>query len=114
MVRGYTTPSGSLRADLVTGYVSRVIAPLDDQGYASATPVAPPEGGDEPFLDLASGYVQRSLAHLPKQGSRKPWKLHQNYLRDVALMRRGPLDDEGMTFQRPGAVPAEQIGRAHV
>jgi hypothetical protein len=44
--------------------------------------------------------VQRSLASLPKQGSRKPWKLHQNYIRDVRLMRRGPLDDEGMTFQR--------------
>ena len=101
MVIGYTNASWTLKADLVNRYVCRLIAHLDEHGYASATPVAPPEGAVEPFLDLASGYVQRSLAALPKQGSRTPWRLHQNYLRDVALMRRGPLDDEGMTFQRP-------------
>jgi monooxygenase len=105
MVIGYTNASWTLKADLVSRYVCRLLAHLDEHGYASATPVAPPEGAHEPFLDLASGYVQRSLAGLPKQGSRKPWKLHQNYLRDVQLMRRGPLDDEGMTFQprRPAA-----------
>jgi len=73
----------------------------------SATPVAPPEGADLPFLDLASGYVQRSIDELPKQGSRTPWRLHQNYIRDVQMMRRGDLEDEGMTFQRPTA-PARQ------
>ncbi len=108
MVIGYTNASWTLKADLVNRYVCRLLQHLDQRGYVSATPVAPPEGGDEPFLDLASGYVQRSLAELPKQGSRTPWKLHQNYLRDVALMRRGPLDDEGMTFQRPGVAPAQR------
>ena len=60
------------------------------------------------FLDLASGYVQRSLGDLPKQGSRKPWRLNQNYILDVQLMRRGPLDDEGMTFQRALPTPSTQ------
>ncbi|MGY2085860.1 flavin-containing monooxygenase [Blastococcus sp. SYSU DS0539] len=99
MVIGYTNASWTLKADLVNGYVCRLLAHLDAHGYVSATPVAPPEGADAPFLDLAAGYVQRSLAGLPKQGGRTPWRLHQNYLRDVALMRRGPLEDEGMTFQ---------------
>jgi cation diffusion facilitator CzcD-associated flavoprotein CzcO len=108
MVIGYTNASWTLKADLVNRYVCRLLTHLDEHGYVPATPVAPPEGGSEPFLDLASGYVQRSIASLPKQGSRTPWKLHQNYLRDVALMRRGPLDDEGMTFQRPAAARAER------
>jgi len=107
LVIGYTNASWTLKADLVNGYVCRLINHLDRHGYVSATPVVPPEGGHEPFLDLSSGYVQRSLAKLPKQGSRTPWRLHQNYLRDVALMRRGPLDDAGMTFQR-AAVRAER------
>jgi hypothetical protein len=47
--------------------------------------------------------VQRSLSQLPKQGGRTPWRLHQNYIRDVRLMRSGPLEDDGMTFQRPSA-----------
>jgi cation diffusion facilitator CzcD-associated flavoprotein CzcO len=100
MVIGYTNASWTLKADLINRYVCRLVNHLDEHGYVSATPVAPPEGADQPFLDLASGYVQRSLADLPKQGARTPWRLHQNYLRDVRLMRRGPLDDEGMTFQR--------------
>ncbi len=103
MVVGYTNASWTLKADLVNRYVCRLLRYLDEHGYASATPTAPPEGGSEPFLDLASGYVQRSLARLPKQASRPPWRLHQDYLRDRALMRRAPLVDEGMTFQRPAA-----------
>ncbi|MCZ2860395.1 flavin-containing monooxygenase [Blastococcus sp. VKM Ac-2987] len=99
MVIGYTNASWTLKADLVNGYVCRLLDHMDAHGYVSATPLAPPEGADAPFLDLAAGYVQRSLAGLPKQGGRAPWRLHQNYLRDVAVMRRGPLEDEGMTFQ---------------
>jgi monooxygenase len=110
MTIGYTNASWTLKADLVAQYVCRLLDHLDAEGYVSATPVAPPEGADQPFLDLASGYVQRSLAALPKQGRRKPWRLHQNYIRDVALMRRGPLEDEGMTFQR--RVPATTAERA--
>jgi monooxygenase len=108
MVIGYTNASWTLKADLVNRYVCRLINHLDAEGYASATPVAPPEGADQPFLDLASGYVQRSLADLPKQGSRTPWRLHQNYIRDVRMMRRGPLEDEGMTFQRKPATRVEK------
>ncbi|WP_040339580.1 flavin-containing monooxygenase [Candidatus Blastococcus massiliensis] len=98
MVIGYTNASWTLKADLVNRYVCRLLRHMDERGQAVATPVAPPEGADLPFLDLASGYVQRSLAALPKQGRRTPWKLHQNYIRDVRLMRRGPLEDEGIRF----------------
>ncbi|RBY81178.1 FAD-containing monooxygenase EthA [Blastococcus sp. TF02-09] len=103
MVIGYTNASWTLKADLVSRYVCRLLQQMDRRGLAVATPVAPPEGADLPFLDLAAGYVQRSLVQLPKQGSRTPWRLHQNYLRDVRLMRRGPLEDEGITFS---AAPA--------
>jgi hypothetical protein len=108
MVIGYTNASWTLKADLVNRYVCRLLNHLDAEGYVSATPVAPPEGADLPFLDLTSGYVQRSLAALPRQGRRTPWRLHQNYIRDVRLMRRGSLEDEGMTFQRVPATTAEK------
>ncbi len=103
MVIGYTNASWTLKADLVNRYVCRLLQHMDARGLAVATPLAPPEGADLPFLDLAAGYVQRSVAQLPKQGGRTPWKLHQNYIRDVQLMRRGPLEDEGIAFS---AVPA--------
>ena len=49
-------------------------------------------------MDFASGYVQRSLHLLPKQGSRAPWRLRQNYLRDVLTIRRGPVEDDTLRF----------------
>ena len=69
MVIGYTNASWTLKADLVNRYVCRLLQPpRRSTGYASATPVAPPEGADLPFLDLASGYVQRSLAQPAQAG----------------------------------------------
>jgi hypothetical protein len=53
-----------------------------------------------PWLDLSSGYVQRSLHLFPQQGSRPPWRLHQNYLRDLRVLGSKDLEGEGITFQR--------------
>jgi cation diffusion facilitator CzcD-associated flavoprotein CzcO len=91
---GYTNASWTLKADLVAEYVCRLLKHMDAEGYASVTPDAEGLRADGPFLDLASGYVKRSLADLPKQGERAPWKLHQNYVKDVRLLRRGPIDDD--------------------
>jgi cation diffusion facilitator CzcD-associated flavoprotein CzcO len=103
---GYVNASWTLRADLASRYVCRLLNHMDAEGYVSATPVAPPEGASEPFVPLTSGYIQRSLAQLPRQASRAPWRVYQNYFLDRRIMGRGRLDDEGMTFQRAG----ERIG----
>ena len=55
------------------------------------------------MLDFSSGYVQRSIDKFPKQGSRPPWKLHQNYALDIMMLRYGRVDDGVMEFQRPTA-----------
>ena len=49
MVIGYTNASWTLKADLVNRYVCRLLNHLDAEGYASATPVAPP-GGRRPAV----------------------------------------------------------------
>ena len=54
----------------------------------------------EPALDFTSGYVQRSAALLPRQGTRKPWKLNQNYALDIVALRLGSVDDQ-MLFSNP-------------
>jgi monooxygenase len=101
MVFGYTNASWTLRADLINRYTCRLLRHMDAHGYVSATPVAPTDGQSSPFVDLTSGYIQRALDELPRQGSRSPWRVYQNYLMDRRLMRRGDLADEGMSFQRP-------------
>jgi hypothetical protein len=59
--------------------------------------------GERPFIDLTSGYIQRSLATLPKQGDRPPWRLYQNWFRDILALRFGALEDGTMEFARAGA-----------
>ena len=108
MVIGYVNNSWTLKADLVNRYVTRLVRYLDAHDLASATPVAPPEGGSAPFLGLSAGYVRRSLSALPTQGARAPWKLNQDYLSDLLQLGRGPLRDQGMTFQPRVATPTER------
>ncbi|MGY1744366.1 flavin-containing monooxygenase [Blastococcus sp. SYSU D00695] len=110
MTIGYTNASWTLKADLVARYVTRLLAHLERTGTAIATPLAPADPERAPFLGLTSGYVQRSLDLLPKQGGRAPWKLHQNYVRDLLLLRRGPVEDEGIRFT--GRQPARERAAA--
>ncbi len=91
---GYTNASWTLKADLVARYVCRLLNHMAEHDYQMVTPVlADPTVPVEPIIDLKSGYVLRSVDELPKQGPAAPWRLHQNYPRDVVMMRHGPVDD---------------------
>jgi cation diffusion facilitator CzcD-associated flavoprotein CzcO len=105
---GYTNASWTLKGDLAATYVCRLINHMDANGHDRCMPLAPHDPGHatEPFIDLRSGYVLRALDALPKQGSRTPWRLHQNYPRDVALLKYGRLEDEAIAFSARSAAPA--------
>jgi monooxygenase len=107
---GYTNASWTLKCDLVAQYVCRVLNHMEEHGYREYKPRAPgPSVPIEPMIDFSSGYVLRSIDNLPKQGSRAPWRLHQNYARDVLLLRHGALEDEGVAFSNGrAAVPAPE------
>ena len=104
MTVGYTNASWTLKADLVAEYVCRLLKHLDQRSYASVTPVAPPAAGDTiPLIDLESGYLLRAADMLPKQGHESPWRLYQDYPRDVLLLRRGAIEDGVLRFTRQPA-----------
>jgi monooxygenase len=99
---GYTNASWTLKADLTSEYVCRVLAHMDAHGYRKSVPeLSDPSVEEMPLLDFTSGYVQRSLHEFPKQGSKEPWKLRQNYVLDIRTIRRGPIDDGAMRFSNP-------------
>jgi monooxygenase len=107
---GYTNASWTLKADLTSEYVCRILAHMDAHGYRKGAPeISDPSLKEEPLLDFTSGYVQRSLHEFPKQGSKEPWKLRQNYVRDIRTIRRGPIDDGAMKFSRAPAGSREKI-----
>jgi cation diffusion facilitator CzcD-associated flavoprotein CzcO len=96
---GYTNASWTLKCDLTCEYVCRMLNHMDRHGYRQCTPRRPdPSEPTQPFIDLTSGYVLRSVDKFPKQGLRAPWRLYQNYPRDIAMLKYGSLEDEGMEF----------------
>jgi cation diffusion facilitator CzcD-associated flavoprotein CzcO len=98
---GYTNASWTLKADLTSEYVCRVLAHMDAHGHRIALPELDPTVEEEPFLDFTSGYVQRALHKFPKQGSKRPWKLDQNYPKDIRTIRHGKIDDGRLVFSTP-------------
>ncbi len=106
---GYTNASWTLKCDLTCEYVCRLINHMDEQGYARCTPRRDPSVQEQPFIDFNSGYVLRAIDSFPKQGSKAPWRLYQNYARDIVDIRHGELEDGAMEFVPAGApVPDRQ------
>ena len=100
-VFGYTNASWTLKADLVSEYVCRILNHMARGGYRICMPRNDdPTLSEEPWVSFSSGYIQRALKHQPKQGSRRPWKLYQNYALDLLSLRFGSIRDRAMNFIR--------------
>jgi hypothetical protein len=84
---------------------------MDRTGKRICRPVLhDPDMPREPWVDFSSGYFQRALDILPKQGSRAPWKLYQNYALDMISLRFGSVKDEAMAYTAPhGAAQEERV-----
>lgn len=95
---GYTNSSWTLRADLITAYIGRLLAHMRRRGFDSVVAERDPNVEEMPFIDFNSGYVLRALPLLPKQGDRFPWRIHQNYLRDLGVTRFSRLRDPALRF----------------
>jgi cation diffusion facilitator CzcD-associated flavoprotein CzcO len=96
---GYINASWTLRSDLTSEYVCRLLNHMDRNGYRQCTPRnADPAVGAKPWVDFSSGYLARSNEKMPKQGAKAPWKLTQNYARDIIALRLGKVDDGVMVY----------------
>jgi monooxygenase len=97
---GYTNASWTLKTDLTCAYVCRLLNHMQKNGTKTCTPKVDKDSmSDEPLLDFNSGYVVRALNALPKQGSKKPWKLNQNYPLDVINLKYSTLKDKALAFK---------------
>jgi cation diffusion facilitator CzcD-associated flavoprotein CzcO len=104
---GYTNASWTLKADLTFEYVCRLLNLMREQGYRECVAADEDPGVvREPLINLASGYVLRSVQDLPSQGTKRPWRVHQNYALDVIDFRLGSMRDGVLRFSRGGEAAA--------
>jgi cyclohexanone monooxygenase len=102
---GYTNASWTLKTDLTASYICRLLHYMDRHGHEIVVPRRQPDVQPEPFLDFDSGYVKRASGILPQQGSRRPWRVYQNYLQDMLTIRYGRIADKELHFGKKGQLP---------
>ncbi|MEZ5186716.1 MAG: NAD(P)/FAD-dependent oxidoreductase [Candidatus Nanopelagicales bacterium] len=105
MAVGYTNASWTLRADLTSRLVCKVLGWMDEQGYGSVVPHPRGRLNPRPLLDLKSGYIDRAAGILPHQGQRAPWRMRQNYVLDAATTMRTDLGKHLKGTRLPVGIP---------
>ncbi len=99
---GYTNASWTLKCELTCEYVCRLLDHMDERGRSVATPrLRDPSVEPEPLIDFNSGYVLRGIGRFPRQGSKRPWRLYQNYALDLVALRLGAVEDEALELSDP-------------
>jgi len=109
---GYTNASWTLKCDLTCEYVCRLLNYMDARGFKQVIAHRDPTVEEAPWLPLSSGYIQRAADILPKQGTKQPWRLYQNYIRDLLMLRHGRLVDGTLEFSSPPAQAKPQYALA--
>ncbi|HWO20318.1 MAG TPA: NAD(P)/FAD-dependent oxidoreductase, partial [Kofleriaceae bacterium] len=101
-VYGYLYVAWTLKVDLTSAYVCRLLRYMDAHGYTRCCPRrVDPTVQELPLLGLSAGYVQRLNEQFPRQGSAAPWQVHQNYVLDRLMLEYSRVDDAAMEFSRP-------------
>ncbi|GHB44650.1 putative FAD-containing monooxygenase MymA [Streptomyces xanthochromogenes] len=110
LVIGYTNASWTLKADLAADYTARLLDHMRRHGHDIATPVATEADRSEFSVmgeALTSGYIARADKVMPRQGTRDPWRLWNNYYRDRAMLRGAPIEDAPLRFAKAGPSGAD-------
>lgn len=111
MVFGYTNSSWTLKADIISEYVCRLLKHMDKVGASKCVPINKDDQIDtSPFVDMDSGYLKRAMHKMPKQGNKAPWRIYMNYALDLPVLRFGKIDDQVMEFSSPELGEKNQTG----
>lgn len=95
---GYTNAPWTLKTDLTANYMCKLFNHMDRKGYSSVVPKKDPSMEVIPFLNINSGYVERAQTLLPQQGAKRPWRVYQNYFKDMMATRFGKVEDGVLEF----------------
>lgn len=97
---GYTNASWTLKCDMVSQYVCRLINHMDKNKFTQCCPKQnDPNLELLPYMDFTPGYIMRVLDRLPKTGSKAPWRVEQSYFYDKDIFEKNAVDDGVIEFK---------------
>jgi len=105
---GYINASWTLRADLTSEYICRLLNHMDKTGMSTVIPTLRDEDANmevRPWIDdFPAGYMKRSMHLFQKQGE-GPWRNTQNFSADKKMVRKAPIADSALVFSNPVSEP---------
>ncbi len=113
-VFGYLRTSWTMRADLVAGFVCRLLNHMREKGVDTVTATLREEDRDMPALPLVdaenfnAGYLMRGLPRMPRQGDRAPWIFSQDYYTEKDEIPAADLEDGSLVYRRAVAAQAAE------
>ena len=97
---GYTNASWTLKIDLTARWLARLLNYMHKHCFQVVTPVRAPGIDVEQAIALKSEYIQRAASILPKQGKKRPWRSHDNYILDWWELTKLALHDDVLQFKK--------------
>jgi cation diffusion facilitator CzcD-associated flavoprotein CzcO len=104
-VFGYFRASWTLRADLISEFVCRLLSFMDANKSTVVTPCLRPQDQDMPALPFVDadnfnpGYLARSMHLLPKQGDHAPWVFKQDFYAEQTDIPAADLQDGSLLYE---------------
>lgn len=104
-VFGYFRASWTLRADLLSDFVCRLLKHMDAKGVTKVSVALRPEDSDMPLLpwideqNFNPGYIKRGIHLLPKRGDKPEWQHTQDYWAEKDAIPGIDLDDAAFVYE---------------
>jgi len=115
VVFGYLNASWTLRADINSQFICRVLNRMKETGTKIAVPFLADnhELEEDNIFDFSSGYIQRSLDIMPKSAVGYPWRLNQEYVTDRKIMQKSDVSDGILGFRNAPENPNTDRQQEH-
>jgi len=101
---GYFRASWTLRADIISDFVCRLLAHMEEKGASRVVPTLRDDERDmelRPWVEPENfnpGYLNRSMHLMPKQGDHDPWTWGVEYFREKEALSTADLEDGSLAY----------------